>query len=55
MNLEQLLEKTENVRLVAASKYVGADTIKKFYHKGISEFGENQVKALSEKKRTSKR
>ncbi|MBS4275700.1 type III pyridoxal 5-phosphate (PLP)-dependent enzyme, YggS family [Campylobacter vulpis] len=50
MNLEQLLEKTKNVRLVAASKYVNVDIIKEFYYKGISEFGENQVKALSEKK-----
>ena len=55
MKLEQILEKTKNVRLVAASKYVNANTIKEFYHKGISEFGENQVKALSEKKRTFKR
>lgn len=50
MKLEQILEKTKNVHLVAASKYVDANTIKEFYHKGISEFGENQVKALSEKK-----
>ena len=50
MNLEQILEKTKNVRLVAASKYVNAEIIKEFYYKGLSEFGENQVKALSEKK-----
>jgi len=50
MNLQNLLEQTKNVRLVAASKYVDHEVIKEFYHKGIVEFGENQVQALANKK-----
>lgn len=43
MTLEQILEKTKNVRLVAASKYVDASIIEKLFDQGIVEFGENQV------------
>ena len=50
MNLEQILEKTKNVRLVAASKYVGASEIAQLVRLGVSEFGENQVQALAQKK-----
>lgn len=53
MTLEQILEKTKNVRLVAASKYVDASTIEKLFDQGIVEFGENQVQASSTKKRKS--
>lgn len=53
MALEQILEKTKNVRLVAASKYVDASIIKKLFDQGIVEFGENQVQALAQKKRKS--
>ncbi|TKX30541.1 YggS family pyridoxal phosphate-dependent enzyme [Campylobacter aviculae] len=49
-NLEQILEKTKNIHLVAASKYVNSDTIKKFFYLGITDFGENQVQALAQKK-----
>ncbi|EJC3235953.1 YggS family pyridoxal phosphate-dependent enzyme [Campylobacter jejuni] len=50
MTLEQILEKTKNVRLVAASKYVDASIIEKLFDQGIVEFGENQVQALAQKK-----
>lgn len=50
MTIEQILQKTKNIRLVAASKYVDSNTIQEFYHKGIIEFGENQVQALAHKK-----
>ncbi len=51
MTLEQILEKTKNVRLVAASKYVDASIIEKLFDQGIVEFGENQVQALAQKKK----
>lgn len=54
MNLEQILEKTKNVRLVAASKYVGAGEIARLAQLGVSEFGENQVQALAQKKEVLK-
>lgn len=50
MNLDEILEKTKNVRLVAASKYVGASEIARLAKLGVSEFGENQVQALAQKK-----
>lgn len=50
MTLEQILEKTKNIRLVAASKYVDANIIEKLFNQGIIEFGENQVQALAQKK-----
>lgn len=50
MNLEQILEKSKNVRLIAASKYVGADKIAQLAKLGVSEFGENQVQSLTQKK-----
>ncbi|HEC3392032.1 TPA: YggS family pyridoxal phosphate-dependent enzyme [Campylobacter jejuni] len=50
MTLEQILEKTKNIRLVAASKYVDASIIEKLFNQGIVEFGENQVQALAQKK-----
>ncbi len=50
MTLEQILEKTKNIRLVAASKYVDANIIEKLFTQGITEFGENQVQALVQKK-----
>lgn len=50
MTLEQILEKTKNVRLVAASKYVDVSVIEKLFDQGIVEFGENQVQALAQKK-----
>ncbi|KAA6226414.1 MULTISPECIES: YggS family pyridoxal phosphate-dependent enzyme [unclassified Campylobacter] len=54
MNLEELLEKTKNVRLVAASKYVDFVAIKVLFEKGVKEFGENQVQALTSKKESLK-
>lgn len=50
MNLHNILEKTKNIRLIAASKYVGADEIASLHALGITEFGENQVQALANKK-----
>lgn len=50
MTLEQILEKTQNVRLVVASKYVDASVIEKLFMQGLVEFGENQVQALAQKK-----
>ncbi|EAB5334232.1 YggS family pyridoxal phosphate-dependent enzyme [Campylobacter jejuni] len=50
MTLEQILEKTKNIRLVAASKYVDASIIEKLFDQGVVEFGENQVQALAQKK-----
>lgn len=50
MTLEQILEKTKNIRLVAASKYVDANIIEKLFTQGITEFGENQVQALVQKR-----
>lgn len=52
MHLEQILEKTKNIRIVAASKYVNADKIKELNAKGLMEFGENQVQALTQKKKS---
>ncbi|WP_276882853.1 YggS family pyridoxal phosphate-dependent enzyme [Campylobacter cuniculorum] len=54
MNLETLFEKIKNTRLVAASKYVDYKIIKAFYYKGITEFGENKVQALKDKKEALK-
>ena len=50
MNLHEILEKTKGVRLVAASKYVGAPEIARLAQLGVSEFGENQVQALAQKR-----
>lgn len=50
MNLETILEKTKNVRLVAASKYANYKDIKRLYDSGIVEFGENQVQAFAQKR-----
>lgn len=50
MTIEQILEKTKNIHLVAASKYVDANIIEQFSVLGISDFGENQVQALTQKK-----
>ncbi|TKX29970.1 YggS family pyridoxal phosphate-dependent enzyme [Campylobacter estrildidarum] len=50
MKLNEIFEKTKNVRLIAASKYVDSGTIKNFFHLGIDHFGENQVQALAQKK-----
>lgn len=50
MTIEQILEKTKNIRLVAASKYVDVNTIEQLSILGISDFGENQVQALTQKK-----
>lgn len=54
MNLNEILEKTKNVRLVAASKYVGAGEIAQLAKLGVREFGENQVQALAQKKEALK-
>lgn len=50
MTLEQILEKTKNIRLIAASKYVDASMVEKLFNQGVVEFGENQVQALAQKK-----
>ncbi|OCX42801.1 YggS family pyridoxal phosphate enzyme [Campylobacter ornithocola] len=52
MNLESIFEKTikQNVRLVAASKYVQDKQIRELFRQGVVEFGENQVQALALKK-----
>ncbi|EGK8084618.1 YggS family pyridoxal phosphate-dependent enzyme [Campylobacter lari] len=52
MNLENIFEKTikQNVRLVAASKYVQDEQIRELFKQGVVEFGENQVQALALKK-----
>ncbi|MCR8708171.1 YggS family pyridoxal phosphate-dependent enzyme [Campylobacter sp. RM5063] len=52
MNLESIFEKTikQNVRLVAASKYVQDEQIRDLFKQGVVEFGENQVQALALKK-----
>ena len=49
MNIQEILEKTKNVRLVAASKYANSDGIERLFKNGIFEFGENQVQALAKK------
>ncbi|EAC1839421.1 YggS family pyridoxal phosphate-dependent enzyme [Campylobacter lari] len=52
MKLESIFEKTikQNVRLIAASKYVQDEQIRELFKQGIFEFGENQVQALALKK-----
>ncbi|EAK9939280.1 YggS family pyridoxal phosphate-dependent enzyme [Campylobacter lari] len=52
MNLESIFEKTikQNVRLIAASKYVQDGQIQELFKQGVIEFGENQVQALALKK-----
>ncbi|MCW0227095.1 YggS family pyridoxal phosphate-dependent enzyme [Campylobacter lari] len=52
MNLESIFEKTikQNVRLIAASKYVQDEQIQELFKQGVFEFGENQVQALALKK-----
>lgn len=54
MNLNEIFEKTKSVRLVAASKYVGASEIAQLARLGVSEFGENRVQALAQKKEALK-
>ncbi|AJC87693.1 YggS family pyridoxal phosphate-dependent enzyme [Campylobacter insulaenigrae] len=52
MNLKTIFDKTikQNIRLVAASKYVDSEQIRILFQQGVVEFGENQVQALSLKK-----
>ncbi|EAH8152115.1 TPA: YggS family pyridoxal phosphate-dependent enzyme [Campylobacter lari] len=52
MKLESIFEKTikQNVRLIAASKYVQDEQIRELFKQGVVEFGENQVQALALKK-----
>lgn len=50
MDLENILKLTQNIRLVGASKYVDATSIKNFHKLGIKEFGENRIQALKTKK-----
>ncbi len=50
MTIEQILEKTKNVRLIVASKYADVNAIEKLFSQQIFEFGENQVQALAQKK-----
>lgn len=54
MNLNEIFEKTKGVRLIAASKYVGAGEIAHLARLGVSEFGENRVQALAQKKEALK-
>lgn len=54
MNLNEIFEKTKGIRLVAASKYVGAGEIACLARLGVSEFGENRVQALAQKKEALK-
>ncbi|TQR34491.1 YggS family pyridoxal phosphate-dependent enzyme [Campylobacter sp. MIT 99-7217] len=54
MTLEEILEKTKNVRLIIASKYADELTIKKLAKLGFKEFGENKVQALASKKEALK-
>ncbi|EAH6293058.1 YggS family pyridoxal phosphate-dependent enzyme [Campylobacter lari] len=52
MKLESIFEKTikQNVRLIAASKYVQDEQIRELFKQGVVEFGENQVQTLALKK-----
>ena len=54
MNLEEILEKTKKVRLIAVSKYVGTKQIENLLKFGIDEFGENKVQDLAQKKEVLK-
>ncbi|TKX29086.1 YggS family pyridoxal phosphate-dependent enzyme [Campylobacter sp. MIT 12-5580] len=54
MNLEQILEKTQNTRIVVASKYGSSELINELFKLGFCEFGENQVQALAQKKEALK-
>ncbi|WP_300702603.1 YggS family pyridoxal phosphate-dependent enzyme [uncultured Campylobacter sp.] len=54
MKLDDILNLNKNIRVVAASKYVDSDVIRVFFNNGITEFGENQVQALSNKKEALK-
>ena len=62
MNLDELIQKVEKARLevnehlivkiIAVSKYVDSEAIKKLYNEGQRAFGENRVQVLEEKVNT---
>lgn len=54
MKFDDILNLNKNIRIIAASKYVDSDVIRIFFNNGITEFGENQVQALSNKKEALK-
>lgn len=47
--LEKIMEEASSQTIVAATKYVGVDTIKELYDAGITDIGENRVKDFLEK------
>lgn len=52
--LEDILKTTQNVTLVAATKYVNSQELAILYENGITIFGENRVQAFLEKYQTYK-
>ncbi len=48
-NLDKVKEEAASQVIVAATKYVGVDTIKELYDEGINNIGENRVKSFLEK------
>lgn len=52
MTLEQILEKTKNIRLVAASKYVDASIIEKLFDQGIVEFRKSSPSSNTKKRKS---
>lgn len=48
-NIEQILSTLHGAALVAATKYVGSEDIRKLYEKGIHSIGENRVQDMLKK------
>jgi pyridoxal phosphate enzyme (YggS family) len=44
-----MIQSSDTYEVICASKYFSSDEIKKIYHQGYKDFGENQVQALIEK------
>ena len=47
--VKKILDELNDVKLIAATKYVGIDEINKLENLGVMYFGENRVQAFLEK------
>ena len=47
--VKEILDELNDVKLIAATKYVGIDEINKLENLGVMYFGENRVQAFLEK------
>lgn len=49
LKIKELKEKTKNVKIVAATKYISEDAMRALYNAGIDNFGENRVEPFVRK------